>query len=72
VLFQQQLLLKELIFIFLKNTLDMKKTLSIITVSVLVWGCSHKITPAAGAGTGASNSGTTATAPAATANFTGR
>lgn len=44
----------------------MKKTLSIITVSVLVWGCSHKITPAAGAGTGASNSGTPATAAAAT------
>ncbi len=37
----------------------MKKTLSIITLSVLVWGCAHKITPAA--------AGTTGTTPAVTA-----
>ena len=64
---KQQFLKKELIFIVLKNNLDMKKTLSIIALSVLVWGCSHKMSPAsAGAGTGTSGSGTTAATPVTT------
>jgi mono/diheme cytochrome c family protein len=42
----------------------MKKTLSIITLSVLVWGCAHKIAPVAGGGT--SNAGAPATTAAAT------
>jgi cytochrome c5 len=66
-LLKQRFLQKELIFIVLKNNLDMKKTLSIIALSVFVWGCSHKMTPAsAGAGTGTSGSGTSAAAPATT------
>jgi mono/diheme cytochrome c family protein len=63
-LLQQQLLLKDLIFIVIKNILDMKKTLSIAVLSVFVWGCSHKLTPAAGgSGTGVSNSGAPAAVP---------
>ena len=48
----------------------MKKTLSIIALTVLVWSCSHKMTPAAaGSGTGAgAGSGTTAAAPSATSS----
>lgn len=43
----------------------MKKTLSIVVLSVFVWGCSHKITPATtGSGTGVSNTGTPVIAPA--------
>ncbi|MEI7735520.1 MAG: cytochrome c [Ferruginibacter sp.] len=39
----------------------MKKTLSIVALSVFVWGCSHKLAPAAG-GSGSAGSGSAAPA----------
>jgi mono/diheme cytochrome c family protein len=43
----------------------MKKIFSIITLTILVWGCAKKITPTASAGTTSSNTGaTTSPAPA--------
>lgn len=39
----------------------MKKTLSIVALSVFVWGCSHKLSPAAG-GSGSAGSGSAAPA----------
>jgi mono/diheme cytochrome c family protein len=41
----------------------MKKTFSIIALTILVWGCAKKITPSASASTASSNTGTTTAVP---------
>jgi cytochrome c5 len=43
----------------------MKKTFTILALSVLVWGCAKKSTPTASTGVPASNSGSVSNAPAA-------
>jgi mono/diheme cytochrome c family protein len=59
---------KGYIFIFLKLKTTMKKFLTIIVLTVLVWGCARKVTPVA-SGTGmSSNSGTVGNAPATAAH----
>ena len=45
----------------------MKKTLTVLALSVLIWGCAKKTTPTASTGVPASNSGSVANAPAAKA-----
>ena len=47
----------------------MKKIFTIITLSVLVWGCAKKIAAPASSGIGVSNAGTPAAAPAGSAKL---
>ncbi len=48
----------------------MKRTLTVIAFSALVWSCSHKSTPTASKGAATSNAGSVTTAPATAAPAT--
>lgn len=46
----------------------MKRTFTIVTLSILVWGCAKKVTPVASGSGVSSNSGSVVNAPATSAN----